>query len=107
MKDAFFWTKLAYSACGWLQESEDASLRQFWIDDFLPEAVTDTKRGVEVQGTAWVGDFQRRMDPYRFNVSVPQKMLHRRRDSFLIEQIVLDEKHRTLWVEIATEKHLA
>jgi hypothetical protein len=90
MKDALFWTKLAYSACGWLRDSEDASLRRFWIDDFLPESATDTKRGVDVEGTAWVGDGPRGdQHPYRFIVSVPQKMLHRRPDSFSIELFCL------------------
>ena len=107
MKDALFWTKLAYSACGWLRDSEDASLRRFWIDDFLPEGATDTKRGVDVEGTAWVGDGPRDQQAYRFIVSVPQKMLHRRRDTFSIESFVLDEKQHTLQVDIGNENHVA
>jgi hypothetical protein len=106
MKDALFWTKLAYSACGWLRDSEDASLRRFWIDDFLPESATDTKRGVDVEGTAWVGDGPRDQYPYSFIVSVPQKMLHRRSDSFLIERFVLDEVQHTLQMEISNEKYV-
>jgi hypothetical protein len=104
MKDALFWTQLAYMACGWLRNSEDASLRRFWIDDFLPESATDTKHGVDVQGTAWVGDGSRDQYPYRFIVSVPQKMLHRRPDSFSIERFVLDEAQHTLQMQIASEQ---
>jgi hypothetical protein len=100
MKDALFWTKLAYSACGWLRDSEEASLRRFWIDDFLPESATDTKRGIDVKGTAWVGDGPRDQQAYRFIVSLPQKMLRRRRDTFSIESFVLDEKQHTLQVDI-------
>jgi hypothetical protein len=75
IKDALFWTKFAYSVCGWLGEAEDVLLRRFWIDDFLPESATDTKRGVDVEGKAWVGDGPRDQQAYRFIVSIPQKML--------------------------------
>lgn len=104
MKDAIFWVALAYSACGWLRESAEASLRGFWVDDFLPENATDTKRGVDVEGTAWIGNGSRDLHPYRFIVAIPQKMLRRRRDRFSIEHVVLDEARRTLQVEIADEK---
>ena len=107
MKDALFWTKLAYSACGLLRDSDDVSLRRYWVDDFLPESVTDTKRGVDIEGTAWVGDGPRDQQPYRFIVSVPQRMLHRRRDSFSIERFYFDEEHHTLQVEIGHENPVA
>ncbi len=100
MKDALFWTKLAFSACGLLRGSEDAALRRFWIDDFLPESATDTKHGLNIEGTAWVGDGPRDQQPYRFIVSVPQKMLSHRRDSFSIERFDLDAEEHTLQVEI-------
>jgi hypothetical protein len=107
MKDATFWTRLAFTACGWLREADDESLRRLWVDDFIPESATDTKQGVDVQGTAWVGDGPRVQHPYRFIVSVPQKMLHHRRDSFSIDRFILDEAHLTLQIEIADEKHVA
>jgi hypothetical protein len=66
MKDPLFWTRLAYTACGLLQESDDKSLRGFWIDDFLPESATDTKRGVNVAGTAWVGNGRAICSPLRW-----------------------------------------
>lgn len=100
IRDALFWTKLAYSACGWLRASEHMSLRRFWIDDLLPESVTNTKLGLDVEGTAWVGDGPKDMSPYRFIVSVPQKMLHRSPESFTIESLVLDEVQHTLQMEI-------
>jgi hypothetical protein len=101
MKDPIFWTRLAYTACGWLREADDKSLRRLWIDDFIPESATDTKNGVDIEGTAWVGDGPRVQHPYRFTVSIPQKMLHRRRDSFSIDRLILDETQQTLRVEIA------
>jgi hypothetical protein len=107
MNDPLFWTRLAYGACGWLQEAEDESLRRFWIDDFLPESATDTKRGVDIEGTAWVGDGPRVQHPYRFIVSVPQKMLHRRGQNFSIEEFVLDEAKQTLQLQIVSEKQVA
>lgn len=70
--------RLADTVCGLFQIADDRSLRGYWIDDFAPESVIDTKRGVDVHGTAWVGDGHHSIDPYRFIVSVPQKMLHRR-----------------------------
>jgi hypothetical protein len=107
LKDAIFWTRLAFTACGWLREAGDESLHGFWVDDFIPEGVTDTKQGVDVQGTAWIGDGPRIQHPYRLIVSVPQKMLHRRRDSFWIDHFILDEANQTLQIEIGHEKHVA
>lgn len=106
MKDPLFWTRLAYTACGLLQESGDKSRRRFWIDDFLPERAINTKHGLDVEGMAWVGDGPQAMSPYRFVVSVPQKMLHRRRDIFSIESFVLDEEKHTLQVEIGNGKQV-
>jgi hypothetical protein len=103
MKDPLFWTRLAFAACGLLRESDDKSLRGFWIDDFTPESVTDTQQGLDVEGTAWVGDGRRAMHPYRFIVSIPQKMLHRRRDSFSIGRFDLDEEQHSLQVEVGHE----
>jgi len=45
--------------------------------------------------------------PLSFYPSVPQKMLHRRRENFSIERFDLDPTQRTLQVEIAYEKHVA
>ncbi|MCP5520920.1 MAG: hypothetical protein H7A46_05175 [Verrucomicrobiales bacterium] len=107
MKDQLFWTKLAFTACGLLREEDDKTLRGFWIDDFIPESATDTKLGVDVEGTAWVGDGSRAMYPYRFIVSVPQEMLHRRRDSFSIGSSILDWEQQTVQVEMCNENYVA
>jgi hypothetical protein len=103
LNDPLFWTRLASHACGWLRGSEDKSLRRFWIDDFLPESATDTKRGVDVTGTAWIGEGPRAMHPFRFIVSVPQNMLHRNRDHFAIEQLMIDDGQRTLQIQILSK----
>lgn len=107
MNDPDFWMRLAFTFCGLLRESADKSLRGLWIDDFLPESVTDTKRGVDVEGTAWVGYGPRLMHPYRFIVSIPQKVLCRRRESFVIERFEIDEERHTLQAEIGHENPVA
>src|SRR5688500_15561847 len=88
MHDALFWTSLAFCACGSLRNSEDKMLRGLWIDDLIPTDIKDTKDGVEVEGTAWISA----VVPYRFVASVPQRMLHRRRERFSIEHLVIDEE---------------
>ena len=103
MRNPLFWTRLAYTSCGLLRESANKSLRRLWIDDFLPESATDTKHGVDFDGIAWVGDGSGAMHGYRFVVSVPQRMLHRRQDEFSIERFDLDEERQTLQLEIRHE----
>ena len=78
-------------------------LKHFWIDGFLPETSTNTKYGVDVEGMAWVVDRQKQA-PYRFIVSVPQKMLYRRRQVFSIQQIELDQAKQILHIEVAPQK---
>jgi hypothetical protein len=54
-----------------------------------------------------VANGRREQHPYRFLVSVPQKMLHRRRDSFSIEELELDESRKTLQIRIANDRQVA
>lgn len=105
--DLEFWDRLEYDTSRWLEGSEDKALRRFWIDGFLPESIIDTKHGVEVEGTAWVGVGAREQRPYHFVVSVPQKMLHRRRQSFSIERLSLDAAEQTLRIQVLSEKECA
>lgn len=107
MSDALFWTRLAFTSCGLLRESADARLRGLWIDDFMPESASDTRRGVAVEGTAWIGDGPRAMHQYHFIVSVPQRMLHRCRDTFSITSFDLDAEQHTLQMEICDETPVA
>ena len=90
-----FWNTLAYMACVCLQDSDDPLLRRFWIDDFMPERAINTKSGVEFEGVAWVGKARGQAE-YRFTASIPQKLLHRWKQGFVIDQILLDETQRTL-----------
>ena len=104
LKDPLFWTRLAYASSGLLRESPDKSQRRFWVDDFMPESATDTKQGVNIEGMAWVVEGSQTMLPYRFLVSIPQRMLGYRRDNFLIERFELNEEHHTLRVEIGQQR---
>lgn len=107
MGDQEFWTRLEYDAFHWLQSPDDKTLRRFWIDGFLPESITDTKHGVDVGGTAWVGIGGREQWPYRLVVSVPQKLLHRGRQTFSIGQLSLNEADQTIKIEVVGEKQVA
>jgi len=44
--------------------------------------------------------------PYRFVVSVTQKMLNRGRKTFYIERLSLDEAEQTLQIEVVGEKQV-
>jgi hypothetical protein len=104
LRDEEFWTRLEYDASRWLASSDEKTLRRFWIDGFLPEKVTNTKRGVDVEGIAWVcASSGAQGGRYRFIVSVPQKMLHRRIQTYVIEQVVIGEAEETLHVEIGKD----
>ena len=104
--DRQFWERLEYAASHWLRGSDDITLRRFWIDGFLPEAATNTQRGVNVEGAAWVGLGRRRQLQYRFVVSVPQKLLHQR-ETFSIEHLSLDEAQQTLQIAVSSESPVA
>ena len=106
INDTEFWARLEYDASHWLGNSDDKTLRRFWIDGFLPDSITDTKYGADVEGTAWVGIGGSEQFQYRFIVSVPQKMLHRDRQTFCIKLLSLDETKQTLRIEVAMEKHV-
>lgn len=105
--DKEFWERLEVYASAWLGSADEKTLRRFWIDGFVPEKITNTKRGVDVEGMAEVGEGSQEYYQYRFVVSVPQKMLHRRRQTFSIERLLLDEAKQTLWIEIIGEKQVA
>jgi hypothetical protein len=103
LDDTEFWTHLEYEASRWLGDADDSALRRFWIDGFIPESITNTKRGAEVEGIAWVGIGSRDQYEYRFVVSVPQKMLQGRRQTFIIDQLFLDDAEQTLQIQVGGE----
>ena len=92
LDDRDFWARLEYEA---LRNEEEKALTHFWIDGFVPERITNTQRGANVEGTVWVAE-ESRHDAYRFVVSLPRKLLHRAKGSFSIEEIVLDREIKML-----------
>jgi hypothetical protein len=101
LEDKEFWTRLEYAATRWLEESQKGTQSRFWVDGFLPDSATDTERGVDVKGTAFVGEGTRTQHQYRFIVSVPQKMLDRRERVFQIEELSLNVSEETLQIKVS------
>ncbi len=102
MDDQWFWARLESEASRWLEHSADDCDRRFWIDGFIPETITDTKRGVDVAGTVWIGEGPRTLQPYRFVVCIPQKMLHRSSRPFCVGQLSLDRERQSLQIEVSS-----
>ena len=107
LDDKDFWTRLEYDASHWLESSDNTTLKRLWIDGFLPEFSTGTKRGADVEGMAWVGIGGREQYQYRFVVSVPQEMLHRSTQTFSIERLSIDEAKQILQIDVASKKQVA
>jgi hypothetical protein len=104
LDDQEFWTRLEFDSSGWLKNSDDPTLRRFWIDGFIPETATNTKRGLDVTGAVWVGEGSWMQYQYRFLASVPQKLLHGHRHGFEIESLSLDEGGQLLEIVITGQK---
>ena len=102
-----FWTRLEYSATGWLASAADRNLRRLWIDGFIPEAFANTRRGLDVEGTAWVGEGGSMQQQYHFVVSVPQNLLHGRSRDFEIESLSVDQVQHLLKIVITRSTRVA
>jgi len=105
LDDQEFWNQLEYDASRWLGTSSDRSRRRYWVDGFVPTNAINTKRGLNVEGVAWVmggGKCE-----YRSIVSVPQKLLHGNRQSLEIQSLSLDEDQHLLEVVVARRKAIA
>lgn len=101
--DQEFWQRLEYDATRWLQQSHDRTISCFWIDGFLPEGAKNTKRGVDVEGTAWVCRGAAQF-PWRFVARVPQNLLRPDDRHFQIESLALDQEQEVLIVAVARLK---
>ncbi len=89
LNDQDFWERLEFHVSRLLGSSSDKALRRFWIDGFIPNSATNTRRGLDVEGAAWVVD-GRGDHSYQFVTSIPQNMLHKRTRDFEIESLTLD-----------------
>jgi len=102
-----FWTRLEYDASRWLETSSARELRRYWIDGFIPTNAINTKRGINVEGVAWVGQVGRTQYEYCFRASVPQKLLGGHSQNFEIESLSLDEDQHFSEVVVACRKAIA
>jgi hypothetical protein len=101
MADKMFWGRLEREVGAWLNRN---SQRGIWFDCLAPEYISDTKQGVDVTGAGVIdyGDGTRMA--FRFIVSIPQKMLHRRRQRISIDKLTVDESRQTLEITVTSEK---
>jgi hypothetical protein len=100
LRDEQFWLKLEYVLCGWFRACGDRSLGGFWCDGVIPEFAADTREGIEVTGIAWIVE-NRKQHKCSFTASIPQRMLARRRDEFVITDLALDLDHKKLAFTVA------
>jgi hypothetical protein len=96
LSDKEFWLDLEYELSGWFQTCGVASLGGFWCDGFIPRSADNTKHGIDVQGMAWIGKGGREQYEYEFVVSIPQRMLTRRRGDIVISGVVVDPVRKRL-----------
>jgi hypothetical protein len=101
LQDSEFWLKLEYGMSPWFRNCEDTSLRGYWCDGFIPGSMVNTKDGVDVRGTAWIADSPRSQTEWEFRASVPQTMLARRRDQFVITDVVVDRQRKYLALSVS------
>lgn len=99
--DQEFWTRLEFEATGWLAASNDSATKQFWIDGFIPDTAQNTKRGIDIRGIAWVSDGSRSQHPFQFVVSLPQKML-RKKKPIQIETLRIEPGKKTLIMSLSS-----
>jgi hypothetical protein len=95
MKDGMFWSRLEFTACGWLATSEEKIHRKYWIDGFAPEELRQSNAGVEISGRVSVVG-HRTYEDFRFFTRMPWRIVTRGRELFEIEQIEIDEESRTV-----------
>jgi hypothetical protein len=96
MHDKTFWLKLEFWLSGWFRECGDESMGGLWCDGFVPVSMENTKDGVVVRGTTWIANGGRDQCKYSFEASIPQRMLARRRDDFVVTDMSVDRDHAAL-----------
>ena len=87
---------LEFNISGWFRSCEDRLLRGHWCDGLVPHSATDTKHGVEVHGNAWIADGRKTQREYSFVVSIPQRILSRRRSDVALTDVDIDVEHERL-----------
>src|SRR5208337_2126649 len=107
LNDEEFWLRLEYEASAWLELSDDPALRRFWVDGFVPELATNTKRGIDAEGAVWIGEGGRNQYQYRFVAALPQNLLHKMARRFHIESLSLHLGQQFLEIVVASGNRIA
>ncbi|MFO1458948.1 MAG: hypothetical protein U1G08_06025 [Verrucomicrobiota bacterium] len=104
LQDRDFWSRLEFAACRWLAASNDPRISRLWIDGLLPESITNTRLGTDVEGVAWLtnGNTQQAI---RFVASIPQKLLQSNRETVVLYSFHLDEERRLLELTVGKAPH--
>ncbi len=87
---------LEFVLSGWFRTHAAPSFGGFWCDGFLPHTATNTRLGIDVCGDAWIAEGDRSMRKYAFEVSIPQRMLGRRRSHVALSDVEIDVKRHAL-----------
>ena len=99
-EDRDFWSRLEFALTGWFSSLDDKSFRHYWIDGFIPDGITDTQYGVDIEGVAWVGTGGRDQSAYRFVASIPQSLLSRLNSQFEFDEVAIGPSARELQLTI-------
>lgn len=65
------------------------------------QGASNTRNGVDILGIAWIVDNRSAQHKCSFTAAIPQRMLARRRNEFVIPELALDLKHRELRFSVA------
>jgi hypothetical protein len=101
LADERFWLTLEFDLSGWFRTCADPAFGGFWCDGFVPHAARNTRSGIVVEGAAWIVDERTGQRQYAFTVEIPQRMLSRRRDRFVLTVIAIDVARGLLQLAVA------
>ncbi len=79
LEDKDFWLRLEYGMT--LQAEKKEKIPRYWIDGFIPESSTNTRKGIEIEGKVWIFEGQK-PSSCRFLAIIPQKLLNKKISEF-------------------------
>ncbi len=100
LNDSEFWLALEYDMSRILSQHHDKEMRKFWIDGFIPQSVSNTKFGIDVEGEVWIAEGQKNQTKCRFLAKIPQKLLHRKIRDFKYDIVCLEIEKKYLELNI-------
>jgi len=101
LADTDFWSRLEYELSGWFRTCGDNALGGYWCDGFVPQSASNTKEGVEVQGTSWIEEGRGSRGQFAFVLSIPQRLLFRYGSNAVLTVKDIDVEHRSLQLALA------